>query len=264
MVCSHRFSRSGRTMRRIYRSVQPSNTVQSFDPLCEVQSDKASVEITSPFDGVIKEILVKEGDVAKVGEGLCVIEIEDSEEQPEASSETAPSSPLTQLEQEAVNSQGPIPQSQRPEASRQRSSPTRKPHPLDPNVPPEFKATSGSNTVDVLATPSVRHFARQKGVDLASLAPGSGKGGRVERKDVEAYLASPTPTPAPPSTHSDTGFDVVVELGRTRYGMWKAMTKVSIQFVSISYATETFFILQSLEIPHFGSVLYNNAESNLS
>ena len=47
---------------------------------CEVQSDKASVEITSLFDGVLKEILVKEGEVAKVGEALCLIETEDGEE----------------------------------------------------------------------------------------------------------------------------------------------------------------------------------------
>lgn len=61
------------------RNVKPSNSVQAFDPLCEVQSDKASVEITSPFDGVIKELLVKEGDVAKVGETLCMIEIDEED-----------------------------------------------------------------------------------------------------------------------------------------------------------------------------------------
>jgi len=57
--------------------VKELGTIKSFEPLCKVQSDKASVEITSPFDGVVKEILVKEGGVAKVGQGLCVIEVDE-------------------------------------------------------------------------------------------------------------------------------------------------------------------------------------------
>jgi len=94
-------------------------------------------------------------------------------------------------------------------------------HPLDPN----YSDTSSAAWSNILATPSVRHFSRQKGVDLAKLAPGSGKDGRIEKKDVEAYLAKAT-------AGSIAGWevqgekDVVVELGRTRYGMWKAMVKV--------------------------------------
>ena len=61
------------------RSVKSQATAQGFDVLCQVQSDNASVEVTSPFDGVLKEILVKEGEVAKVGETLCLIETEDYE-----------------------------------------------------------------------------------------------------------------------------------------------------------------------------------------
>jgi 2-oxoisovalerate dehydrogenase E2 component (dihydrolipoyl transacylase) len=48
-------------------------SVQAFDPpsWCEVQSDKASVETTSPLDdGIVKEFLVQEGEIAKVGPGL--------------------------------------------------------------------------------------------------------------------------------------------------------------------------------------------------
>ena len=62
------------------RSVKSQATVQAFEVLCQAQGDNASVEVTSPFDGVLKEILVKEGEVAKVGETLCLIETEDDEE----------------------------------------------------------------------------------------------------------------------------------------------------------------------------------------
>ena len=82
-----------------YRSIRPTATIASFDALCEVQSDKDSVEITSPFDGIVKELLVKEGEVAKVGAGLCVIEVEEeSTEMDEATSATPP----PHLEQEAA------------------------------------------------------------------------------------------------------------------------------------------------------------------
>ncbi|KAI0700483.1 2-oxoacid dehydrogenases acyltransferase-domain-containing protein [Cytidiella melzeri] len=212
-------------------SVQPSAAIQSFDPLCEVQSDKASVEITSPFDGVVKELLAKEGEVVKVGGGLCVIEV-DSSEHP--SSEDAHSaSPPPHQEQEVskpIDTQDSEPTASAPEAVPQKP---RKAHPLDPNAPQETKVTA-SNAENVLATPSVRHFAREKQVDLAKLAPGSGKGGRVEKKDVETYLAGPKEQIAVGSTTPVSSVqDITVELGRTRYGMWKAMVK-------------------SLEIPHFG------------
>ncbi|KIJ45045.1 hypothetical protein M422DRAFT_227581 [Sphaerobolus stellatus SS14] len=180
-------------------------TVQSFDPLCEVQSDKASVEITSPFDGIVTELLVKEGDVAKVGEGLCLIETEEEHDadvpEEKSSSEPIIEAPLVEKSQHAPN------------------RPSSKPHPLDPSYPP------AKPRADVLATPSVRHFARQKGVDLTLLTSGSGKGGRFEKRDVEAFL---TAKAEPPIAE-----DQEVELGRTRFAMWKAMTK-------------------SLEIPHFG------------
>ena len=89
-------------------------------------------------------------------------------------------------------------------------------------MPPEAKVVFSRSTADVLATPSVRHFARQKGVDLSLLAPGSGKGGRIEKRDVDTFLSGPiraTGAAEPPATTVD---DLVVELGRTRYGMWKA------------------------------------------
>ena len=197
----------------------------AFDALCEVQSDKASVEITSPFDGIVKDILVKEGEVAKVGEGLCIIEVEDelAEEQSSSTAEQTtgqsaqpPAEKPEVLAQDAVKPSAAAPNSQR------------KPHPLDPNVPQESKASFSMNTENVLATPSVRHLARQNGVDLAKLAPGSGKNGRIEKSDVEAYLArlKEPKTVATQAPSQPAAQDIIVELGRTRYGMWKAMTKV--------------------------------------
>lgn len=199
-------------------AVKEQSAVQSFDPLCEVQSDKASVEITSPYDGVVKQFLVGEGEVAKVGQGLCLIEVEDEDDTTGVEiTETTNRSPVQQPIQTKDNTRTKAPQSTHDPRQR---------HPLDP-------ANVATGTTDhVLATPSVRHFARQHGVDLAAIAPGSGRDGRVERKDIEAYISS-IPVPEEVEATPRQEGDAVVDLGRTRYGMWKAM-------------------VQSLEIPRFG------------
>ncbi|KAF4623419.1 hypothetical protein D9613_001377 [Agrocybe pediades] len=212
-------------------SIKPRDAVQSFDPLCEVQSDKASVEITSPFDGVVKELLVQEGEIAKVGSGLCLIEIEEevSENEPKPSSNEKESS-SSSLQSRATPMETlppPLPTSDGP-------APTRRLHPLDP----QNTSTGTSVGMDkVFAAPSVRHFARQNGIDLRLLVPGSGKDGRIEKRDVEAAIAGShnvaQKTESTVEQPQQQKEDVVVELGRTRYGMWKAMVK-------------------SLEIPHFG------------
>ncbi|KAJ7649298.1 2-oxoacid dehydrogenases acyltransferase-domain-containing protein [Mycena rosella] len=188
-------------------SVAPRAAIGAFDPLCEVQSDKASVEITSPFDGV----------VAKVGQGLCTIEVQEEV--------------LEGAEEASKAEESPVPAPRVEEVPQARAAPEpmpRKPHPLDPSFPPE----KGADSASVLATPSVRHFARTQGVDLALLAPGSGRAGRVEKADVEAFLAGSSSSSASAPV-SAPGEDMVVELGRTRHAMWRAMVK-------------------SLEIPHFG------------
>ncbi|KAF8308661.1 CoA-dependent acyltransferase [Clavulina sp. PMI_390] len=225
-------------------SVEPNATVSMFDPLCEVQSDKASVEITSPFDGIVKELLVQEGDIAKVGQGLCVIEVEDTEAVENDPNVGAPVE-TTPASEETPSSPAPVvppPVTTTPTSTDAPARP-RRPHPLDPSQPrsssegSQFPPAEGS-----LALPAVRHFARKNYIDdLSLLMPGSGKEGRIEMKDVEAYLAKQSaPSTSSAATEAATTASNVVpaatqeiEMGRTRLAMYKAMTK-------------------SLEIPHFG------------
>lgn len=166
--------------------------------------------------------MVKEGEIAKVGAGLCLIEVE--EEESESDSKPAPDA--SKSSSSAVESQPtametlppPLPTSDGP-------APTRRLHPLDPQ-----NASKGTSVgMDkVYAAPSVRYFARQNGVDLTLLVPGSGKDGRIEKRDVEAAISGSRQVAEQyiPTSHTQQNEDVVVELGRTRYGMWKAMVKV--------------------------------------
>ncbi|PPR05270.1 hypothetical protein CVT24_007903, partial [Panaeolus cyanescens] len=269
-------------------NIQPNTHVAAFDPLCEVQSDKASVEITSPFDGILKEIIVQEGEVAKVGSGLCLIEVEEQVDESSSSLSTSPTgATLTEstgpaaVPPNANESRATTLLSREDHASATSASPARserRMHPLDPNntqrhqpppPPPGFlshshsrsraqhaQGASATTTASsptptpvspelVFAPPAVRHFAKENGVDLGLLVPGSGKDGRIEKRDVEAYLARATEAAAAAPEQAVTSAQVnveqnqdrVVELGRTRYGMWKAMVK-------------------SLEVPHFGYSTY--------
>lgn len=217
--------------------------MQSFDTLCEVQSDKASVEITSPFDGVVKQLLVQEGEIAKVGAGLCLIEVEQEDDgghDPQANQDaSATPEPIPEgTHDPAVSVEGSETSSwerSEMEEDAEVSVPrTDNKHPLDPTSTGSTSSTSDH----ALATPSVRHFARQHSVDIAALAPGSGRDGRVEKKDVEAFIARGrvvlgVEAESASQVARTENEDVVVELGRTRYGMWKAMTQVRRWVVSL-------------------------------
>ncbi|KAG9018755.1 hypothetical protein FRB90_010063 [Tulasnella sp. 427] len=219
-------------------NVKASAKVDHFDLLCEVQSDKASVEITSPFDGTVTELLVKEGEIAKVGQGLCKIEVEEDDAAAEEPAEVPQKEPAPVVQSHPLAESPQEPQSQSPPPK-----PARRPHPLDPNQPPRPTVSQSSPSTEfdpelearTLATPAVRHLAREKGIPrLSQLFPGSGKRGRIEKADVEAWVTkSQIKTQEPTVQPRVEGNEMTIELGRTRWAMWKAME-------------------QSLKIPHFG------------
>ena len=213
--------------------MKPAERVQAFDPLCEVQSDKASVEITSPFDGVVGELLVQEGQVAKVGENLCFIEVDEEEgEEPKQESDE-PDRPEN-LEERNTPSHEDVEKKGEDFGEDVAGGGARRIgdslHPLDPRMAQKQNARAETD-IDVLAVPSVRHLAKKMGVNLNMIAPGSGKDGRIERHDVEAYAGRADARPAAKQYQVGSGKPLgegtVAELGRTRYAMWKAMTKVS-------------------------------------
>lgn len=135
--------------------VQKGETVKYDQPLCEVMTDKATVEIPSAFQGKVADFHAKEGETVKVGQLLLSFEGAGmaSAEAPKASAHdtAAPSAPSAPASGATVAGEVSI-------ASR------------------------------VLAAPSTRRFAREAGVDLVSVSP-SGPHGRVMREDVERHLA---------------------------------------------------------------------------
>lgn len=143
--------------------VKVGDKINEDDVLFEVQNDKSVEEIPSPVSGTITAVLVEEGTVARVGD--VIVEIAAEGHVPAAAS-PAPAAPVAAT-------------------------------PAAPAQPTGVPAASNPNKL-VLAMPSVRQYAREKGVDITAVVP-TGKGGRVTREDIDNFGGAPVAAPATPA-----------------------------------------------------------------
>ena len=148
--------------------VKPGDTVKAEDSLVTLESDKATMDVPSPAGGVVKDVRVKVGD--KVSEGTVVLTLEAADAKPEAAS--APAAPAA--------APAPAPAPATPAAA-----PVKAPPPSAPAAP--APAVDGDAFKAAHASPSVRAFARQLGVDLSRVT-GSGPKARILQEDVQAYV----------------------------------------------------------------------------
>ncbi|KAE9986601.1 hypothetical protein EG328_005210 [Venturia inaequalis] len=201
--------------------VQPGARVAQFDKICEVQSDKAAVEITSRFDGVIKKLHYETDDMAKVGKPLVDIDIQsDISPEDEALLRTQEEKP-----EEKRGEQKKDVKAQELESTVDRSEPRDS----------QQTQTRSSGKHATLATPAVRHLTKELDVDIADIA-GSGKDGRVLKEDVQKFAVS-RDTPCGPATQAAViaeplGEDNTITFTPIQRKMYETMTK-------------------SLSIPHF-------------
>ncbi|GAP86194.1 putative 2-oxoisovalerate dehydrogenase E2 component [Rosellinia necatrix] len=225
--------------------VEPEARVEEFSPLCEVQSDKASVEITSRFAGVVKKLHYDAGEMAKVGKPFVDIDIEgDATEDLDALTSPEPSKGGG-----ASESLGRGSSSQPPERSGSGQSPisTSQPGATTPRSPPQERGRYAS-----LATPAVRHLCKELNVEITDVC-GTGKGGRVLKEDIYKFVEArdsgkhviqPTATApdafstAPTTTDKQT--ETTVALSNTQQQMFKAMTR-SLNIPHFLYADEVDF-----------------------
>jgi pyruvate dehydrogenase E2 component (dihydrolipoamide acetyltransferase) len=158
--------------------VKEGDQVAIDQPIVEVMSDKATVEIPSPRAGVLSRINYKEGQVCKVGEVLFVIDevgAGAAAPQPAARAGNGHKAPPPEAAAEPPGAELP-----QPAASKTPSTPPGTPS-LSGRAPEVIDASAGRSRV--LATPATRRLARQLGVDLAAVAP-SGHRGQVTSDDI--------------------------------------------------------------------------------
>ncbi|MGG1636465.1 dihydrolipoamide acetyltransferase family protein [Paenibacillus sp. NRS-1760] len=148
--------------------IKVGDTVTDDDIIMEVQNDKAIVEVPCPVNGKVLEVLVKDGQVCHIGEVVAIIDAEG--ELPEQAEPAAAEAPKAEAPAAAA-----APAVEAPNAEALAAQAAAAP-----------KATGGL----VLATPSVRKFAREQGVDLTQVG-GTGKNGRITRDDVTGFGGAP-------------------------------------------------------------------------
>ena len=145
--------------------INPGDTVEKDDSIITLESDKATMEIPSPFSGTVKSVKVKVG--LRISEGTEIAEIELSDTG-EAVTESKPAEQNVQQEPTAE------PEVDKAPVVEQRPEP----------VPPML--TEG-NTSKAHASPAIRKFARELGVDISQVL-GSGAKGRIVREDVQSFV----------------------------------------------------------------------------
>ena len=189
---------------------QEGDVVAADEPLLEISTDKVDTEVPSPGSGILQQILVPEGHTVEVGTRLALIAAEGSAEPPPSAPPEAPAVPLPP------------------------------PPPIAPPAPEQVQvgAEDGERGLDLdgksFVSPVVARIAGEHGVDV-SRVPGSGRGGRVTKKDILAFVeaggaaatkareepvpaaaqAPAPPLPAPPSPSLPQPQTVVAVAGET-------------------------------------------------
>ncbi len=145
--------------------VEPGDSVTEDQPVAEVETDKALVEVPSPYNGSVKELLAEEGEMVPVGDVIITFEVEDDSAETEAP-DAAPSPPGDDGSDvsDATEATG--------------------------RTAPE-DGTAAEVEGRVFAPPSARRLARELGIDITAVE-GSGPGGRVTEADVRAHAESAT------------------------------------------------------------------------
>ena len=166
---------------------QPGDSVKFDEPLCEIETEKVTAELPSEFEGTMGRIIVPQGETVEVGAPLCEIQ---------------PAGAATGSNGNGSWSGGPMaippdePPVELPTATSARANSRSGGTVVE--APP--KAATVAATAREARTnpddrarfysPAVMRLASEHGVDLAAVA-GSGVGGRITRKDIEAYIESP-------------------------------------------------------------------------
>ena len=178
--------------------VSPGDTIRRYDPLVEVVTDKVNMEVPAPRDGTIVGLLVSEGDTVEMGSAIAEMEVEGAVDEHKPVAEPLTDGPSVQAASrvgsmivganvgptggEFTDTSLQVEQSAAEATGTTASSSSRR------------RGRQGRTDSGARISPVVRRLADRHGIDVSQLT-GSGTGGRVTKRDVEAYLeagAAPT------------------------------------------------------------------------
>ena len=185
---------------------QEGEAIEADEPLLEISTDKVDTEVPSPGSGVLQQILAQEGETVPVGQRIAVIGApgaapaeEPSGDGATPSAEEVPPEPATAeaAAESAAAASAETPALQPPEPAAAPAA-VEPPAPAEPAAPAEPIGANGDGRSFV--SPVVARIASEHGVDVSQVA-GTGRGGRVTKKDILGFVesggqAAPAPAPA--------------------------------------------------------------------
>lgn len=151
--------------------IQPGDVVTVEQTLAVMETDKATMDLPSSAAGVIKTVHIKPGD--KVAEGTLIATLEVSDAVPTAPAETTPTPAPTPVE----STPAPTPVNEPAKVEQPKPAPA-----------PAASVAISSEGFKAHATPSVRLYARELGVDLVKIQTGTGRKGRILKSDVQNFV----------------------------------------------------------------------------
>lgn len=195
--------------------VSAGDRVEAEDSLITLESDKATMEVPSPADGVISELKVKIDDTVSEGDTVAILEVSDATEA------AAESEVVSEPDGEATPPPVEVPESEEPAAETIPQTATKS----DASSEPAVQVATGAADIDPskapYASPAIRRFARELGVDLGRVT-GSGSKGRIVREDVSEFVKSVMSGAADASLAGRSGlafdFPELPEVDYSRYG----------------------------------------------
>jgi pyruvate dehydrogenase E2 component (dihydrolipoamide acetyltransferase) len=165
--------------------VKVGDVVKDDQPVCEIMTDKATVELPSPFHGKVTALNAKEGETVKVGQTML------SYEGTSAAKQANETSAAKQANETSAAKQASAPTSHAPTAPVAYAPAPVAVGAMAASAAPAALTAGNGGTVSigghVQAAPSTRRFARESGVDITRVSA-SGPAGRVMREDVERFL----------------------------------------------------------------------------
>ena len=206
--------------------VKAGDTVSVEQSLITLESDKASMDVPSPASGTVKELKVKLGDKVSMG---SVIMIMDAEASTAASPKKEEPAPVSQ----PVVSVAPTP-------------------PPKPNPPLPIQSSAPVSPSDIgkavsHASPSVRKFARELGVDVSKVK-GSANKGRVTKEDVQKYVKSVMSGETSTGSSSGVGLDLLPwpKIDFTKFGEIERKPLSRIQKISAANLSRNWIVIPSV------------------
>ena len=223
--------------------VKEGDEVNKEDPILTLESDKATMEVPSPFSGKVKNILLKVGD--KVSQGTVILVLDPTNDSRTQNPENAeePNNSVAETNTNQTETRDKI--SLEKKALSEESVSSQESN----KEPPAYSLPESSNSTEhtsVYASPSVRKMSRHLGVNLNEVQ-GSGRNSRILKEDLENYVKNKISSPLQNSKNIgiNTSLPSWEFLDFSKYGQTESMTLPRIKQISGSFLHRNW-----LEIPH--------------